>query len=288
MKSSDVKTKAAQVISKAANTKAQTTAKVTETKTKSRISKSLTAETLPKEVDVVVESKLVEEVKTKASVKEVIAEIETITDEIITDVNEMINTANEVIAVNEVVEIKETPAEVKIEVKATVPEVEIKVKPVIVIDTVKVTEITDVLFNNSKPLTTLELAKELRKLVNLGMNAVQVASTAKKSYAYTRKLLTLTTATEKTLKLVEDSKVSAWKVVEALLVVGNTPEIVEGIIDRVIADPTTKPVRVKSESDFTKTEVEAMLKDQLNNIVAMLVNGDTVDDISNYKYVLTK
>jgi len=263
MKNAEVKSKAAQVISKAANTKAQVTAKATDAKTKSRISKSKVVES-----EVKAEVTVPAEVEVKVSAKEVIAINEPITETTIPEV--------------EIPEIKVEIPEIK------VPEV--KVKPVIVIDETKVTEITNTLFNNSKPLTTLELAKELRKLADLGLNAVQVANTAKKSYAYTRKLLTLTTATEKTIKLIEDNKVSAWKVVEALLIVGNTPEIVEGIIDRVIADPATKPVRVnsKSESDFTKAEVEAMLKDQLNNIVAMLVNGDTVDTISNYKYVLSK
>jgi ParB/RepB/Spo0J family partition protein len=148
------------------------------------------------------------------------------------------------------------------------------------------------LSNDGKPLTTLETAHTYKRLTSLGLKVSEVATKVGKSYAYVNKLLILSNATETTQAQIKEGKVSAWTVLEALK--KDSPENVEENITAIIdtAGEGKSSIEVKAEikrqmvakATYTRTEVDAIIKDHLNNIVAMLVNGDSVDDIADYKH----
>jgi len=183
--------------------------------------------------------------------------------------------------------------EIKIEIPVTA-EIVKESKPVVVIDEVAVEEELKSVFDSENPISTLNLAKVLKKLTTLGLNMTQAASRCKKSYVYSRKLIRLTDATPATLQLVADNKVSAWSVIEALSVKESSVETVEKqmitlananeLHNAAKADAKVKTTKVVK---FSKEEVEAMLKDQLNNIVALLTNDEDKVKVADYKFEIT-
>ena len=218
-----------------------------------------------------------------------------ITEMTIPELDSEITTETTETVIPEITVPETTIPEIKIEIPVTAELSKVKEsKPVVVVDEVAVEMELKSVFDSENPISTLGLAKVLKKLTTLGLNMTQAASRCKKSYVYSRKLISLTSATPATLQLVEENKVSAWSVIEALSIKESTVEIVEKQMislananaahNAAKAEATNKPTKTVK---FSKEEVEAMLKAMQNNILTLLTNDEDKVKVADYKFEIT-